>query len=456
MSYLSINPWSGTRQAFPYQNAHDVDLALEQAQVAATGWALLSYCERGRYFHRLAEVLRKHQHKLAAMMTAEMGKRETEAVAEIIKSADACDYYAIKAEQLLADEIIQTDYEKSYVHYQPLGCVLGIMPWNFPVWQVMRFIAPTMMAGNVCLLKHAENVPQSAMLLQELINLAEFPPGTFQNLLIDNATTANLIADERCAGVSLTGSEQAGRSVAATAGKHLKKTVMELGGSDPFIVLADANLEKAITTAVKSRFLNAGQVCIAAKRFIVVDSIADTFVHRLTHACRELQCGDPAAAQTRLAPMAREDLASKLEQQVAVSVELGAQLLCGGKARPTPHGLHTLFPATILDKVAPGMPAFYQELFGPVVSIIRVANASEAIELANNSSFGLGASVWTSDEEKAIEMAEQLQAGSVFINSLVASDMRLPFGGVKQSGFGRELAGLGIREFTNAKTIVLN
>ena len=453
MSYTSINPHNGEELAtFPYQDWHDTSNALATANLAFTEWSQLTFSERASYIHRLAELLRKHIDRIATVITSEMGKLTAEAVAEVHKSADACDYFAIKAESLLEDEHIHCDYEQSYIHYQPLGCIVGIMPWNFPVWQVIRFMIPTLMAGNVVLIKHAENVPQCALLIAEFIELAEFPAGVFQNLLIDNATTAELIADHRCAGVSLTGSERAGRSVAATAGRHLKKTVMELGGSDPFIVLEDANLKKAAETAAISRFSNAGQTCIAAKRFIIHDAIADEFISLLKTKAEACIYGDPYNQQTTMAPLARADLRKKLVQQVELSLQLGAKAITGCQVLNSYAG----YPASILDHVKKGMPAYEEELFGPVASIIRVHSDEEAIHIANNTHYGLAASIWSRNIRHAQQVADRIQAGSTFINTLVKSDVRLPFGGIKQSGFGRELAAHGIREFMNAKTVVID
>lgn len=454
MAYVSVNPWTGKQQdSQPYHRKSDIEQALTNAKSVESYWRQLSFSERGSYFHRLAELLRKHQQTLADKMTADMGKLNDEALGEVLKAADACDYYAIKSENMLQAESVRTDDDSASIHYQPLGCILGIMPWNYPVWQVIRFMAPTLMAGNVCLLKPAENVLQCSRELDQLIQQAGFPNGVFQSLFMDNTSTASVIADPRCQGVSLTGSEAAGRSVAATAGKHLKKSVMELGGSDPFIVLEDADVEKAATTAALSRFMNAGQTCIAAKRFIVVEKVADDFVKAFKQASKAYRLGDPTHSDSSLAPMARQDLRDKLQHQVSLSLQLGATIVCGCHPKSNSHAA---YPASILDHVTPNMPVFYEEVFGPVASIIRAKDQQDALTLANQSAYGLGASIWTQNTQAASTMAHHLEAGSVFINSLVKSDVRLPFGGIKQSGFGRELSELGIKEFTNAKTIVVN
>jgi succinate-semialdehyde dehydrogenase/glutarate-semialdehyde dehydrogenase len=385
-------------------------------------------------------------------MAVEMGKLVKEGLAEIDKCAAACSYYAEHAAGYLRDVPIATEARRSYVHYEPIGCVLAIMPWNFPFWQVFRFLAPGLMAGNVAVLKHATNVPRCADAIADVLREAGVPAGVFGVLHIDNEQAAAVIADPRIKAVTLTGSEKAGRSVAATAGAHLKKCVLELGGSDPFVVLADADLDAAVDTAVRSRFGNAGQTCIAAKRFIVVESIADEFTRRFVEAAAVLQPGDPKEAATTLAPMARADLRDELHRQVQASVEKGARLLLGGQ----PGTGDTVYPASILDGVAPGMPAYDEELFGPVAGILRVADEDEAVRVANDTAFGLGASVWTADHERGEALARRIAAGACFVNSLVRSDVRLPFGGTKTSGFGRELAEHGIHEFMNIKTVYVD
>ncbi|MGH8109367.1 MAG: NAD-dependent succinate-semialdehyde dehydrogenase, partial [Arenimonas sp.] len=352
----------------------------------------------------------------------------------------------------LRDSDIKTEATRSYVTYEPLGCVFAIMPWNFPVWQVFRFLAPGLMAGNVALLKHATNVPRCADVIAEVLQEAGVPDGVFGVLHIDNAMAEKVIADPRVHAVTLTGSERAGRSVAATAGKHLKKCVMELGGSDPFVVLDDADLDKTIPVAVTSRFSNAGQTCIAAKRFIVTEKIADAFVQKFIEATGKLQIGDPNNADTSLAPMVRADLRDELHKQVQTSIKAGAKPLIG--CEPGQGASH--YPASILDNVKPGMPAYSEELFGPVASIIRVKDDDEAVRVANDTLFGLGASVWTQDKARGENIARRIKAGATFVNAQVRSDVRLPFGGTKSSGFGRELAEHGIHEFMNIKTVYVD
>lgn len=453
MPYQSINPHNGEHlNSYNYQSWEETTHALAVANLAFIEWNQLDFQERASHVHRLAELLRKHIEHIAEIITKEMGKLPHEALAEIHKSADACDYLALKSAELLQDEPVQTDYQLSFVRYQPLGCILGVMPWNFPIWQVIRFAIPTLMAGNVVLIKHAENVPQCALSLAELFAQAEFPAGVYQNLMIDNDTTAQVIADHRCAAVSLTGSEKAGRSIAATAGKNLKKSVMELGGADPFIVLEDADLDHAVAVAAQSRFSNAGQTCIAAKRFIVIDTIADTFIEKLKIIAESFRYGNPLKNETTMAPLARSDLRDKLQQQITTSIQAGATIITGCQPLTDYAG----YPASILDHVKSGMPAYNEELFGPIISIIRVHSIEEAIYVANNTHYGLAASIWSKNIDLANKMAQEIQTGSVFINTLVKTDVRFPFGGIKQSGYGRELAALGIREFMNAKTIVID
>ena len=386
------------------------------------------------------------------MMSAEMGKLRREALAEIEKSAGACEYYAAHAIDYLRDQAISTEATRSYVSYEPLGCVFAVMPWNFPIWQVFRFLAPGLMAGNVALLKHATNVPRCADLIAEMLALAGVPEGVFGVLHIDNDTAAKVIADPRVQAVTLTGSERAGRSVAATAGHNLKKCVLELGGSDPFVVLDDADLDKTIPVAIASRFGNAGQTCIAAKRFIVTAGIADEFVRRFVEAAAKLEVGDPNLPETNLAPMVRPDLRDELHGQVLRSIDAGAKPLLG--CRPGQGDSH--YPASILDGVVPGMPAYSEELFGPVAAVLRARDDADAVRMANDTSFGLGASVWSSDKARGEAVARRIRAGACFVNSLVRSDVRLPFGGTKASGYGRELAEHGIHEFMNIKTVYVD
>jgi len=450
MSVEVINPWSGHCD-YRYDT---MDAARVEALLAASAWGFAQWSQRSledraEVMVRIAAGLRESRDALAALMSAEMGKLCGEGLAEVEKCAAACEFYARRAGDYLAVQSVATEARRSYIGYQPIGCVLAIMPWNFPLWQVFRFLAPALMAGNVALLKHAITVPRCADAIARIVHAAGVPVGTFGVLHIDNAMTAQVIADDRVAAVTLTGSERAGRSVAATAGQHLKKCVLELGGSDAFVVLDDADLEQAVTVAANSRFGNAGQTCIAAKRFVVVDAIAEAFTERLVTAARERMVGDPGDPATRLAPMARADLREAVHRQVVASVAAGARLLVGGQPMENYSG----YPASVLTAVVPGMPAYHEELFGPVASILRVRDDAEAVRVANDTRFGLGASVWGEDRERAEAVARQLQAGAVFVNALVHSDVRLPFGGTKQSGFGRELAEHGIREFVNIRTI---
>lgn len=450
MSVQLINPWTGQAEyRYDYADAAAVERTLQAATAAWPEWARRSLESRGALLQSAAGVLRARREAIAATMAMEMGKLRREALAEIEKSAAACDYYAGHAAEYLRDGIIATEARRSYVAYEPIGCVFAVMPWNFPIWQVFRFLAPGLMAGNVAVLKHATNVPRCADAIADVLREAGFPVGVFGVLHIDNDTAARVIGDPRIHAVTLTGSERAGRSVAATAGRHLKKCVLELGGSDPFVVLDDADLDLAIPAAVASRYGNAGQTCIAAKRFIVTPGIADAFVARFVDAAGKLQIGDPTLDATTLAPMARADLRDELHAQVERSLDAGAKLLLGG----TPGQGAAHYPATVLDAVTSDTAAYREELFGPVASILRAADDADAIRLANDTQFGLGASVWTADHERGESVARSLQAGATFVNAIVRSDVRLPFGGTKTSGYGRELAEHGIHEFMNIKTV---
>ena len=451
MQQTSINPHTGQPvHSIALLDAAGLEQRLASAAAASAAWAAKPLAARASVLEAVAAALRAQAAQLQQAMTAEMGKLAGEALAEIEKSARCCEHYAGHAASYLADEVVATEAADSRVVQQPLGCVLAVMPWNFPVWQVLRCAAPALMAGNVVLLKHASNVPGCARLLGAVFAAAGVPEGVFGVLHIDNEQAAQVIADVRVAGVALTGSERAGRSIAATAGKHLKKCVMELGGSDAFIVLADADLPAAAAAAAASRFDNAGQTCIAAKRFIVVDAVADAFVAELAAQAAQRRGGDPADPATTLAPMARADLRDELERQVQASIAAGAQLVMGGAPQA---GSQTAYPATILDRVVPGMPAFDEELFGPVAAVVRARDAEHALALANASQYGLAGSIWTGDVAIGQALALRLECGAVFVNAVVRSDVRLPFGGIKRSGFGRELGALGIREFTNAKTL---
>ncbi len=453
MSVEITNPWTGqVDYRYDYMDAAAVEKLLAKSAAAFPAWSESTLQQRGEIVKRIAAVMRSRKDAIANIMSAEMGKLNREALAEIEKSASACEYYAEHAVDYLRDSNIKTEATLSYVTYEPLGCVFAIMPWNFPVWQVFRFLAPSLMAGNVALLKHATNVPRCADMIAEVLQEAGVPDGVFGVLHIDNAMAETVIGDPRVHAISLTGSERAGRSVAATAGKHLKKCVLELGGSDPFVVLDDADLEKTIPVAVASRFSNAGQTCIAAKRFIVTEKIADEFIAKFVEASSKLKIGDPNQADTSLAPMVRADLRDELHKQVQASIQAGAKALIG--CEPGQGASH--YPASILDYVKPGMPAYSEELFGPVASIIRVKDEDEAVRVANDTLFGLGASVWTQDKQRGESVARRIKAGATFVNSQVRSDVRLPFGGTKSSGYGRELAEHGIHEFMNIKTVYVD
>ena len=450
MTVETTNPATGkVEYTLELMDAAAIETILVDSRAAFPAWSSRPLHERGALLHKVAAQLRLRRDDIQTIMTAEMGTLRKEALLEIDKCAGACDYYAEHAAAYLQDQPIATEASNSYVRFEPIGCVLAVMPWNFPLWQVFRFLAPTLMAGNVAVLKHASNVPRCADMIVEVLRDAGVPAGVFAALHIDNDQTAEVLRDKRIAAVTLTGSERAGRAIAANAGDQLKKCVMELGGSDAFVVLEDADLEKTIAGAVASRFGNVGQTCIAAKRFIVVDAIADVFVQRFVEAASKLKLGDPNDETTTLGPMARQDLRDELHKQVQASISKGAKPLLGCE----PEASHAGYPASILDHVGPGMAAYDEELFGPVACILRVRDEAEAIKVANDTSFGLGGSVWTGDSERGNRVARQLQCGAAFVNAVVKSDVRLPFGGSKRSGFGRELAEHGIHEFMNIKSV---
>lgn len=450
MQVENINPFTGqVEYRYDYHTPAQVEAALAASHAAFPAWSAMTFSQRAALLNRVAQVLREHQSRIAGLMTAEMGKLRREAMGEVEKSAGACEYYARQAEAYMQDRVIATDASKSFVSYEPIGCILAVMPWNFPIWQVFRFLAPGLMAGNVALLKHATNVPRCADVIAEVLQLAGIPAGVFGVLHINNQDTAAVIADPRVQAITLTGSERAGKSVAGNAGANLKKCVMELGGSDPFVVLDDADLDAALPIAIASRFGNGGQTCIAAKRFILTPGIAEQFTERFVATATSLAVGDPNLDATTLAPMVRPDARDALHAQVLASIEAGAVLKTGGVKGNGPCE----YPATVLDHVGPGMTAYHEELFGPVASIIRAKDEDDAIRIANDTAFGLGASVWTRDAAKGEALARRIQAGAVFVNALVRSDVRLPFGGTKTSGFGRELAEHGMHEFTNIKTV---
>ena len=400
-----------------------------------------------------ADILEAEKQKFARLMTIEMGKPIKGAVQEVEKCALVCRYYAENAKRHLADQVVETNASRSFVRFQPLGPVLAVMPWNFPFWQVFRFAAPALMAGNVGLLKHSSNVPQCALAIEEIFVRAGFPGGAFQALLIGSEAVGKLIKDRRVVAATLTGSEPAGRSVAALAGKEIKKTVLELGGSDPFIVMASAKMEQAVTTAVKARTINSGQSCIAAKRFILSSAIYGEFERRFIAEMKALQVGDPLKESTDIGPLATQQILKDLDDQVKTSVAAGAHILTGGKKLERPGNF---YEPTVLANIPVTSPAFCEEVFGPVALLFRVESIDDAIALANNTTFGLGAAAWTNDTEEQKRFIEELEAGCVFINGMVASDPRMPFGGIKNSGYGRELGEFGIREFVNIKTVWIN
>lgn len=447
----SVNPYTGdTLETFALHTAEEVEAALEGAAKAQAVWRKTPIEERTALLRRMASVLRANKERYALAITEEMGKPIAESEAEVEKCALNCDHYADAAPTYLAPEFIESNATESMLTYEPLGVVLAIMPWNYPLWQYFRFAAPAFAAGNGSILKHANNVPKCALICEEVVKLAGAPAGLTRTLLVETSVVADLIADPRIAAVTLTGSTHVGTIVASQAGKVLKKQVLELGGSDPFIVLADADVAVAAKMAVKARFTNVGQSCVNAKRFIVDESIADDFVAAFVAETEKLKIGDPMERDTNIGPMARADLRAGLHDQVLRTLEGGGKLLMGGAPL---EGKGFTYPPTIIDHVDQGMVAFCEETFGPVAAIIRVKDTAEAIKLANTTEYGLGCSLWTKDLALAKSLIPQIDAGAVFINGIVASDPRLPFGGIKRSGYGRELGALGIREFTNNKTV---
>ncbi|MFH0899595.1 MAG: NAD-dependent succinate-semialdehyde dehydrogenase [Pseudomonadota bacterium] len=447
----TINPTTGTViRDYGEHDSVEVERRLELASEVFGSFAASPLARRSELVRAAGRILRAHKTEWASLMTLEMGKTVVSAEAEVEKCAWVCDYYADNAARFLAPERVETDASESTVRFEPLGTVLAVMPWNFPFWQVFRFAAPALMAGNAAVLKHASNVPGCALAIERIFAEAGFPPGVFQTLLVSAEAVSTVIRHPAVVAVTLTGSDPAGRKVAALAGSSLKKTVLELGGSDPFVVLADADLAKTAGAAATARCMNNGQSCIAAKRFIVEDCIADRFEALFAEALARLRVGDPMDRGVDVGPLAREDLVVELEQQVERSIAEGARLVVGGK-RPERAGFFYL--PTLVADVVPGMPVFDEETFGPVAALVRARHADEAIELANRSPFGLGASIWTADRAKGKAMAERVQAGCVFVNEIVKSDPRLPFGGTKLSGYGRELSSFGIKEFVNIKTV---
>jgi len=451
MPIASINPNTGeTLKIFEALSPQQIEDKLQLASDTFRTYRRTTFAERTRMMLRAAEILETRKHEFAKVMTLEMGKPIKAAVSEAEKCAWVCRYYAETAPQHLADEVVETNARKSYIRFQPLGPVLAVMPWNFPFWQVFRFAAPALMAGNVGLLKHASNVPQCALAIEEIFRDAGFPAGAFQTLLIGSDAVDGILNDTRVVAATLTGSEPAGRSVASIAGKQIKKTVLELGGSDPFIVMPSANLDEAVTTAVKARTINNGQSCIAAKRFIVANEIYDEFERRFVNEMRALRIGDPLEESTDIGPLATPQIANDLDEQVKKAVASGARVLTGGNKLERPGNF---FEPTVLVGLDPHAPVSCEEIFGPVATLFRAADINEAIEIANVTTFGLGSAAWTNDANEQAQFIDELEAGSVFINGMVASDPRLPFGGVKHSGYGRELAEFGIREFVNIKTV---
>ena len=451
MAIATINPATGEvlKNFVPLTDAQ-VDERIAKAAKAFLSFRKTSFADRAKWMLNAGEILAAEKAELGRLMTLEMGKTFSSAVAEAAKCATACQYYAENAAKFVADEVIETSATKSYIHYQPVGIVLAVMPWNFPFWQVFRFIAPGLMAGNVGLLKHASNVPQCALKIEEIIVRAGFPAGVFQTLLIGAAQVDRILNDPRVAAATLTGSEQAGIQVGISAAKRIKKVVLELGGSDPFIVMPSANIDEAASTAVKARVINNGQSCIAAKRFIVHEQIADKFEKEFVSRMQALRLGDPFDEKTDVGPLATSDAVKDLDADVQKTLYAGAKLLAGGKLL---NGPGNFYLPTVLTNIPKDSPAYREEFFGPVASIFRVKNLDEAIAIANDSRFGLGASAWTADPAEREQLINELEAGMVFINQMVASDPRVPFGGVKASGHGRELGPYGIREFTNIKTV---
>lgn len=447
----SVNPWTGTTtRTFEEHSPAEVERRLSSSCQAFADWRKTPFSARASFLLRAAAILEAETKALGRIITGEMGKTIVSAEAEVAKCATACRYYASEAEKILAEEWVPTSASHSCIRYQPLGPVLAIMPWNFPFWQVFRFAAPALMAGNTCLLKHAPGVPQCSLAIEDLLVRSGFPEGVFLSLLLENENVERVIEDDRVAAITLTGSERAGKAVASQAGKRIMKSVLELGGSDPFIVMPSADLSEAASAAVRSRTINSGQSCIAAKRFIVADAIYDHFEERFVAGMKALRLGDPMDPSIDQGPLAGERFAEALDDQVQRAIASGARALTGGHRVP---GTKCFYEPTVLVDVPRTADVYREEFFGPVAMLFRARDAHEAIEIANDTPFGLGSSVWTRDAAEQELFIESIEAGQVFVNAIVASDPRIPFGGIKRSGYGRELGVLGIREFVNAKTI---
>ena len=451
MAIATINPATGeTVKSFEPLNEGELEEKLRLSAETFRAHRRTSFAERARMMTSAASILETEKKRFGQLMTMEMGKPFKAAIQETEKCAWVCRYYAELAERFLSDEMVETNASRSYIHYQPIGPVLAVMPWNFPFWQVFRFATPALMAGNTGLLKHSSNVPQCALAIEEIFLRAGFPEGAFQTLLIGSDMVARVLEDPRVAAATLTGSEAAGSQVASVAGKQIKKMVLELGGSDPFIVMPSADLSEAVKTGVKARTINNGQSCIAAKRFIVAAPVYEEFERRFVEEMRALSIGDPMDEATDIGPLATPQIVKELDEQVQKSVASGARLLLGGKALERPG---SYYAPTVLADIPVDAPAYREELFGPVALLFRVGDVEEAIRVANDTTFGLGSSAWTNNEDERARLIDELEAGCVFINGMVASDPRLPFGGVKRSGYGRELGSYGIREFVNIKTV---
>jgi succinate-semialdehyde dehydrogenase / glutarate-semialdehyde dehydrogenase len=451
MSITSINPATEEVNAiYPIDSPDEVDRKIQHARAAFEIWRDTPIEDRAEGVRRLGAALRANKDKLAGLITKEMGKTLPEAEAEVEKSAGNCDFYADNGPKMLEQEVVETTAREAYVSFEPLGVILAVMPWNYPIWQLIRHAAPALVAGNTIVLKHASNVIGSALAMQGIAREAGLPDGAITALVIPGDRVEDVIADPRIAAVTLTGSDAVGSKVAEAAGRHIKKTVLELGGSDAFVVLEDADLDKATDYAARSRFQNAGQVCISAKRFIVVDKVADKFVELLKQKAEGLTYGDPTDRDSKMGPMSRSDLRDTIERQLRESVAAGADVVTGGER---PEGKGYYYPPTVVDNVTPEMTLFREESFGPVAAITRVPDEDAAIEAANDSPYGLGSAIWTQDIERAKKLARKIEAGGVFINGMTTSNWKVPFGGVKRSGYGRELSSYGMREFVNIQTV---